>query len=120
MGIGVLGMANTRVGIVYPPQDTRLSVSSKLLQFYKPDVLQEWIDYFSDAYMTLLDPVRCVFSRTDEFCDWDVGCQHLVMLVLMTSISFAVRNWHNLLIQEATEKLKNYGVYKVRRVCWDV
>ncbi|KAK4510492.1 Saccharopine dehydrogenase [Mucor velutinosus] len=98
--------------IVYHPQNTHFNVSSKVLQLHQPDILQEWMDYLSDTSTTLFDPVRCVFSRTDESCYWDMSYQHVIILVLMTSLSFVLRNWHHLLIEEAADKLKNYSVYK--------
>ena len=115
----MLDTANPLVGIVHRPQNAHFNVSSKMLQFYKPDILQEWMDYLSGTCMALFNPVRCVFSRTDEYCYWDVSYQHLIILVMMTSLSFSVKNWHRLLMEEAADKLKNYGFYKVR-VCWKV
>lgn len=111
-------VANIWLGIVYHPQDVQLKVSSKMLQIYKPEILQELMDYFSAICPTLLNPVRCVFSRTDEFCYWDLNYQHLIILTLITSLSFVVRNWHHLLIREAADKLKRYNFYKVKLAGW--
>ncbi|KAL7331481.1 hypothetical protein PS15p_203670 [Mucor circinelloides] len=98
--------------IVYHPQSVQLKVSSKMLQIYKPEILQELMDYFSAISSTLLNPVRCIFSRTDEFCYWDLNYQHLIILAIITSLSFVIRNWHHLLIREAADKLKRYNFYK--------
>lgn len=100
-------MANPVVGTMYPPQSTDLHVSGQMLQ--------EWADSIS---MTVLDPVKCIFAGTDEFCYWSVTYQHAVILALMTTVSFSVKDWHHLLIHEAPDKLKNYGLYKVREVVW--
>lgn len=98
-------MANPLVGIMYPPQSTDLHVSVQLLQ--------EWMNNIS------MSVVKCIFGETDEFCYWGITYQHVVILALMTIVSFSVKDWHHLLIQEAPDKLKNYGFYKVRvEIVW--
>ena len=59
-----------------------------------------------------------VSSKMLQIYYWDLNYQHLIILALITSLSFVIRNWHHLLIREAADKLKRYNFYKVKLVGW--